>query len=178
MTYQTRNVHDAVLASTVRALNDTRRTLVSTNVHYDTTASPTTGDVRSPVAAALTVTAANGDGTLPVALTLVNEIKTIYGIHIADTHSHDAADTTNTVAAADGTDLATAQTLANELKTDYNAHRSEAGVHPTNDAGNIVVAANATDQATLDTLINEIKVDLNGHMAAALGGHGVQLIGP
>ncbi len=177
MAYQIRKVNDAMVNALVKALNDTRVGLVSTEVHHDVTARSATGDVRDPTAVALTVDAAVASD-LPTLLTLSNQAKSVYGIHIANTHVHLVADATNTVAAADATDLATAQTLLNELKADYNTHRSEAGVHTNDDSGNAVAAADATNQATAETLANEIQTDLNAHMADALAGNGVQLIGP
>ena len=178
MTYRVRNVHDAVVAALVKAHNDERRAQLTTEVHYDITGDDTTGDVRDPVQGDLQVTAADSDGSLPVLLTLANNILVVYTRHIAGTHVHDAADTTNTVAAVVATDLATAQTLLTELKADYNAHRSQASVHPNNDAGNAITAADATDQATSDTLADELKTDLNAHMNAALVGQGIELIDP
>lgn len=118
-----------------------------------------------------TITSANASD-LATSLTLVNELKAKYTLHIGADNAgagmaHLLADTTNVIAAAVATSLATAQTLANELKADYNAHRSQAGVHPNNDGGNAITSADATDQTSLNTLLNEIKTDFNAHMAAA-----------
>lgn len=176
MTYRVRNVHDTVLATLVLAFNADRRAAVSTEVHYDISGDDATGDPRAPVQADLQVTAAGGDGTLPVLLTLVNDIRYVYNQHINDTHVHDAADGTNVLTEPIATTLVEAQDLANELKSIYNAHRSETGVHPNDDSGNAITAADATDQASADTLCDELKLDLNAHMNDALAGQGIQLI--
>lgn len=60
--------------------------------------------------------------SLATCIAYLNEVKTNYTAHIADTDVHSAADGTNTVSAADASDLATSITLANELKTDLNNH--------------------------------------------------------
>ena len=128
------------------------------------------------------------------AITLLNEVKADYNAHRILTAAgvHDNADATNSVVAADATDLTSAETLANdvktklnlhylmlseleeactllnELKADYNAHRilTAAGVHDNADSVNSIVSADATDLATADTLANEIKAKLNLHYVA------------
>jgi hypothetical protein len=118
----------------------------------------------------VTITSANASD-LATSLTLVNEIKAVYGLHIAEAGSgraHLAADTTNTISSAwPVTALAAAITLANELKADYNAHRSQSGVHHVSDGGNSISSSDATDQSSLNTLLNELKTDINAHIAAA-----------
>ena len=61
------------------------------------------------------------------AIDLANELKSKFTSHIADTSEHTtAADTTNTVAAADAHDFDTLITLLTELITDYDAHEGDA----------------------------------------------------
>jgi hypothetical protein len=108
------------------------------------------------------VIAAANATTLDTLITLVTELKADYNAHIANTggsfHAtadavnvatsddpqtaavHEQDDTTNTIAAADASDLASLLTLAAELKLDYNAHLSQANVHDADDTTNTVAA--------------------------------------
>jgi hypothetical protein len=110
---------------------------------------------------------------LDLAITLVNEIKTDYEAHRILTAGsvHGAADTTNTVSAADATDLATAITLANEIKVDYEAHRvlTAGSVHGAADSTNVVTASDATTLATLITLINDLRTQYEAHRVLIAG---------
>lgn len=178
MTYRIRNVNDAVIAALVKAHNDERRAQISTEFHYDISGDDVTGDVRDPTQNDLQVTAADGDGSLAVLLTLCANLSVIYAQHIADAHVHDMADTSNEIAAPIPTDLTEAQTFLNEMKADYNLHLAQASVHPNDDGTNDSTAAAATNQATSDTLADELKADLNAHMNDALVGQGIQLISP
>ncbi len=123
-----------------------------------------------------TVTAADATD-LATSLLLVNEIRSVYEFHRADTLAHLNADATNTITAPAATDLTTAQTLANELKADYNLHRSQATVHAATDSGNAISAADASNQGTLNTLLNELKADLNLHMAGGVSAKSVRIVG-
>lgn len=178
MTYRVRKVNDAVLAALTKAHNDERRAQIGAEVHYDISGDDTSGDVRDPTQNDLQITAAGSNGTLPVLLVLVNDIRTIYNQHINDAHVHDQVDATNVLTEPVATTLVEAQDLCTELKAIYNAHRSQASVHPNNDGGNAITAADGTDQATSDTLCDELKTDVNAHINAALVGQGVQLIAP
>lgn len=82
------------------------------------------------------------------AYTLLTEIKTDYGTHIASTTYHKAADATNTISAAAATTKATSIILYNELKLDINAHRTLAGVHYADDTTNQITD---DDAVTTDT---------------------------
>lgn len=122
-----------------------------------------------------TITAANATD-LPTSITLLMQLKSVYEGrvqstamigHRTDADIHKAADTTNTISAADCVDLATAQTLANALKVAFNAHLTQSGVHYINDATNTVATANATDLPTTQALANALKTALNAHMADA-----------
>jgi hypothetical protein len=110
---------------------------------------------------------------LDLAITLVNELKADYEAHRVLTAGsvHGAADTTNTVSAADATDEATAITLANEIKVDYEAHRvlTAGSVHGAADATNDVTAADATDLATLITLVDDLRVQYEAHRVLIAG---------
>jgi hypothetical protein len=103
--------------------------------------------------------------------------------------AHLRADTTNTVSAADATDLASVHTLLNELKGDFNAHyitgeplhRLDAGAynssrgapHISPDTTNTESSADATDAASLYTLLNSMKAKMNAHCAKTSGTHHV-----
>lgn len=104
--------------------------------------------------------------TTATAIVLAEAIRTDYNVHRVSTAQHNAADSTNTIAAATATDLATCLTLANELLTDYNAHRSQAGIHPAADAYHLIEAAAATSGPNLNILVNEMKIQYNQHIGA------------
>jgi hypothetical protein len=103
---------------------------------------------------------------LDSAIALANDIKAKYNAHIPSTTYHSSGDGTNTVSAADATDLASLITLLNEMKGDYNAHRVEVGVHPTDDSVNIVNAADATNLSSALTLVNDIRTQYEAHRAS------------
>lgn len=122
-----------------------------------------------------TVAAANGDGTLATALTLVNELIGVYTFHMADVLAHKVTG----VALASivrATSLATAITRANDIKAKYETHRASTTYHYTADSSNTISASNATDQASLDTLLNELKGDFNLHMASGPTAKSIRLI--
>lgn len=116
-----------------------------------------------------TITAANGDGTLPVLLTLTREIVAKVNAHAASTVAHKAADTDGLGAAAtvaSVVSLATAITALNAVKAAYNTHRASTTYHYNADSTNATAAADATNQASADTLANEIKTDFNAHVTS------------
>lgn len=167
--------HDALFAL-VKAHNDTRRALVSTNVH----ASPTgraSGNFAEPTFTTLSVTAANATNE-PTLVTLTLQLLAVYAEHLGDDVGHKVKDAVNVIAAATPTNTATCITALNELKADYNLHRASTTYHYNADATNAVTSADATDLASAQTLANEIKTDLNAHIAAALGGTGIDLVAP
>ncbi len=158
------------LASAILLVNEIKDEINNQDFHGDTTSLDIDArDPNNPTAAALQVTAADSDATLPVAITLVNQLQAVINLHFADDLSHDTA-----VSAQDATpvavDLATAQTLATALKAAFNTHLTEANVHFVDDATNTVTSADATNQATLDTLIDEMKADVNAHITGASAG--------
>lgn len=167
---------DDVAFAVAKAINDTRRALVSTNVHADTTPELTSGSYKNPTVTNAAISAANASD-LATLVALCKDIRVIYALHIADSVAHKVADTVDVVAAAEPSNLATAITFLNECKTDYELHRASTTYHYTADATNTIVAADATDQATSQTLANELKTDINAHILAALGGHGVRIPG-
>lgn len=59
---------------------------------------------------------------LDTAIDYLNELKTQFNLHIADTTYHTLEDTDNGVTASDATDLSSANTLATEIKTNFNLH--------------------------------------------------------
>lgn len=125
-------------------------------------------------AAEVSVTAANGDGTLATALALLAQIMVVYQTgggswpgHVNDALALKAVDATNVTATPTPTDLASAITRANDVKAKYNAHCASTAAHFNADATNTVGTADATDQASLDTLLNAIKTKLNAHIGAA-----------
>ncbi len=96
---------------------------------------------------------------------LANALKDAYTAHIARVGGvHLAADATNTIGAADASDLATAYTLLNELKTEFNDHASQAGVHFMDDATYSITSPDASSAATAVTLANELKDDFVAHV--------------
>lgn len=101
---------------------------------------------------------------LTSAISLANEIKSDYNIHIASTSQHNVADTSNSVTSSNATDLTSAIILVNEIKSDFNNHRIATGIHDTVDSYHQIEAANASDLSTLITLINEIKLLYNQHI--------------
>ncbi len=152
---------DPLCSALADAINDLKAQIgASTKFHLD--------------ASEVTVTAADGAGTLAAALTLVNQIRGVWVFHKNDTLAHKVVSTTALTAPA-ATDLTTAITLANEIKADYNVDNGSTTFHYNADATEIT-AANATDQASLDTLINEIKSLLNTHMADAPAAASIRLI--
>lgn len=82
---------------------------------------------------------------------------------------HKVDDDSNTITAADATDLASVITLLNELgygttSGDYNVHRASTTYHRAADTTNIVAATIASDLATSLTLATELIADINAHM--------------
>lgn len=66
-------------------------------------------------------------GGIALILAFANDIKSKYTTHIASTAAHGtAADATNTVSAADATNLASLITLVTELLVDFNVHEKDA----------------------------------------------------
>lgn len=59
---------------------------------------------------------------LTTALVIMNADKASYGTHLSASNVHFTNDSTNTISAADGTNLTTAITLLTELRTDIGAH--------------------------------------------------------
>lgn len=168
MPIRARKINDELVYALVKATNDQSVAAVGSNVHYGATEKPVrSDDFRNPTEGdALTVESANASDESTL-VTLVNDIKVIYGFHIGDGLVHDEVDATNVVTNVDATDAATAATLITEIKADYNAHRTDTDAHPNSDSTNAVTNADATDQATGITLANEVKADLNAHITAA-----------
>ncbi len=96
---------------------------------------------------------------------LANDLKTQYEAHRVDVSSHNSADSTNTVSAADATTEASLITLANELKADFNAHIADATVHNSADAVDVITLADATDLVSADKLLNALKTAYTAHIA-------------
>ena len=165
---------DAVAYALAKALNDTRRALVSTNFHADTTPELTSGSFKDPSAttAAVSTTNASSEATL---ITLCKDIRAIGLLHLRDAVAHKVADTSSV--SAEPTATASCITFLNAFKATYNTHRASTTYHYNADATNTVTSADATDEASAITLANEIKTDLNAHIAGALGGHGVRIDG-
>lgn len=109
--------------------------------------------------------------------TLLNELKTDYEAHRVLTAGsvHGAADSTNTITAADATNTATRVALANDLRAKYNAHRilTAGGVHGAADTTNVITAPVATDDSTALILALDLKAKYNAHIVLTAGGvHG------
>lgn len=170
------NRADDIAYAVAEAVNSTRKALVSTNVHADTTPELSSSGRMIPTSTTAAVGAANASD-LPTLVTLCEELRVIYALHIADKVAHKVADGVDVIAAATVTNLATAQTFLNELKADYNLHIASTTYHYNADATNAITAAAASDQGTSQTLANELKTDLNAHILLALAGHGVRVRG-
>lgn len=105
--------------------------------------------------------------------TLLNEIKTDYQAHRVLTSGsvHGAADSTNTITAANASDTATRVALANDLRAKYEAHRilTAGGVHGAADTVDVIVAPVATDDATALILALDLKAKYNAHRVLTAG---------
>lgn len=177
MAYKVRKTLEPLAYALVKAFNETREALVSTNVHYDVSEQGNQGDFRDPSHTALAVDAADATDETTLVV-LVNQIKAVYTQHGEDAVAHKIADATNVITNADATNAATAITLVNEEKDIYEAHRASTTHHANADGTNTVTNADATNQATAITLANEIKDDVTAHILAALGGHSLRLVAP
>ena len=104
-------------------------------------------------------------------VSLVNDIKAQYTVHIASITVHTAADGVNTIVSPNATNLATAVTLVNELKTKYDAHLSQVTVHQLNDTTNVETLPAAIDLQTAVTLAHDLKEKYNTHLMQ-IGVHG------
>lgn len=118
----------------------------------------------------------DASASLPTVIALANAIRTAYEAHRVDVTAHDAADSTNTIAAPAATDQASSNTLLNELQTDLNAHMALAASHQASGrprlggAGGLAATAAdattvATDLTTSFALANSLKRTFNRHAA-------------
>jgi hypothetical protein len=96
--------------------------------------------------------------------TLLNDLKTKYGAHLASTTHHVAADATNTIASANMSDVATGVTLANEMKGDFNAHIILMTAHIEKDNSMLITTVDATVLGDLLVLVNDILVAYHNHL--------------
>lgn len=99
---------------------------------------------------------------LELLINLANSLKSLYTTHIASTDYHLAADSTNTIAAADATSLASVYTLLNEMKTDLTAHVLSTTFH--SEATVLSLPANASTQDTALTLALAIQDAYDTHV--------------
>jgi len=102
-------------------------------------------------------------------VTLANDIKTQFNLHIPSVVFHTIADVVNTITSPAATDLPTSITLLNEARLRHNAHRVTGAFHPAPDTINAVLASNATNLGTAITLANEIKAEFNRHRLQTIG---------
>jgi hypothetical protein len=105
------------------------------------------------------------------AITLANQIKTMFNLHLNNiTSCHGAVDTANLVTLDDLLPEATweqIQALLDDIRTKYEAHRVNvtASVHGGADATNaMAVSAVGSVQTSVNTFLTEMKGDLNAHM--------------
>lgn len=175
MSYKVAKTEQAMLFALIKAHNELKLSLVSTEVHADIT-SLTTGDYRDPVRTPDLVTAANAT-TTPTAVALVNQLLHKLENHFADTLAHALADAA--IDEEECTDEATAITLVNILHTAYEAHRvagsDDENVHYTDDSTNTDASSTATNTGTLYTRANALKVAYNAHIIAASAGAFVEV---
>lgn len=100
---------------------------------------------------------------LATSITLLNEIKTKFNLHLSQYRVHVKNDTINVIILDDSTNLVTAQDLANDVKIKLNTHLSQSGIHTNNDLANVVLVADATNLATLTVLVNDIRAKYEAH---------------
>lgn len=84
-------------------------------------------DLAHKVSGEATLALSNGVATnLTEAMSLANELKADFNVHIAAATWHYTTDGTNVITSTDASDQTSLNTLANELKTDFNAHIASA----------------------------------------------------
>lgn len=178
MAFTVRKNLDTALYAFTKALNGVRANeAVSGSFFHADVTSTTSGDFTNPVATAMTSTAATA-ADLPTTITLANELKHKYNLHLADAVAHKVADVTNVVTSADAVDLASVETLLNSLKTEFNLHIASTTYHYTADSSNTVSTANATNLSTAEALANAIQTSFNAHIQSAPAGSGIALVSP
>ncbi len=106
----------------------------------------TTNDIVSPDAS-----------TLPMCITLLNEIRSKFSSHISNSGDdfHTNVDQWNGVVFGEADNLASAVTLANELRTKYESHRIERRSHSLGDADSRIVVSrvDAVRQSSSGSLV-------------------------
>ena len=135
--------------------------------HADITSTSSGNNVAGYTTTALTVNAANGDGTVGTLVALCADLKAKYNGHLADALAHKVADTTNNSTLSSGTDLTSCETFLNDLHTKYTAHIGSTTFHYVADSTNTDGSAAASSQATSDTRAGAIKTAFNAHMQTA-----------
>jgi len=90
------------------------------------------------IADAVNISVAAAAVDLTTAITLVNELKSVFNAHRIQGAVHLPNDTTNVVSTTDATDLTTAIILANDVKAKYESHRLIGNFHSYSDQTNIL----------------------------------------
>lgn len=153
----------------IAAVNEAQDALASQGLLPHYCRADGTSAVASALAALQALPAATTEGT---AVAATNACVALYEAHRVSTDAHDAADSTNAVAASAATNEATAITRINELKGDFNAHivldASHRGL--IGSAGSVAIAtigtADATNTASLYALVEAARLALERHIEA------------
>lgn len=97
-------------------------------------------------------------------VTLANDLKARYDLHLVQPGVHVADDFVNGTTAPVAVDLTTAMALLNDVRTKYEAHRILATSHTPVDETNVVAAGAATDLSSAADLANALKSAYSGHL--------------
>lgn len=131
-------------------------------------------DLKSPqkiylndVAAWETTTLGLPDPLYATCIALANEIKAQYQAHRVDVTQHLVADNTNTISAANASNMDTLFALVDELKTDIQAHFDDAAsgtpTYHTATFDRDITTATPDNLEEIYTLLVEMRTDLNTH---------------
>lgn len=109
----------------------------------------------------------NISDTTDLLITLVNELKLKYNLHLSMLGVHGTDDVTNIVTTAYATDLSTSITLLNDLVSKFTAHKVLISgippVHKTADVLNIIYSPNTVDLTSAILLVNELRKKYEAH---------------
>ena len=160
MAYTARKLDAPRIAVAMLAQNNAARNIVVGNAAHADVTGTQSGDALAPTFTAQAVASADASD-LATSITLLNEIKSVYNLHIADTYAHKTAATA--ISTADASDLTTAEALANAIKAAFNTHLGSTAQHYTADS-NTSSASAATNLSSTETLATDLKAKLNAHI--------------
>ncbi len=107
---------------------------------------------------------------LTMCVSVLNELKADYNLHIADPAYH-VPDALHVITAADAVDLTTSMALANSAKAKLNAHFQSYPTHLLPDASSVISVLDATDVNSLILLVQSLKSGYEAHRIRQ-GAHG------